>query len=66
MNLVSLLITLLILVAIMGIIWYVIGMIPLPEPMRIVVIILFAVIAIVILLSLIPGVGGIVHIPMGK
>lgn len=53
----GLLIQLLILVVIAGIVWWVIGQIPLPQPLRLVVIVIFAIIAIIVLCSIAGWVG---------
>ena len=51
---VELLITLLVLVAIAGIVWWVLQSVPLPPPLRIAVIVIVAIIAILVLLLLMP------------
>lgn len=53
------LITLIVYLAILAILWWLITGLPLPEPMGIVARVVFAVIAIVLLLSLVGGVGPI-------
>lgn len=51
---VSLLVTLVIICLIMAIAWWVISKVPIPEPFNWVVLVIFALIAIVMLLSLLP------------
>ena len=51
---IELLITLLVLVAIAGVVWWVLQSVPLPEPLRIVVIVIVAIIAILVLLRFVP------------
>ncbi len=57
----ELLITLLVLVAIAGVVWWVLQSVPLPEPLRIVVVVIVAIIAIVLLLRFLPGGGLRLH-----
>ena len=51
----SLLITLLIYLCILAIVWYVINQLPLPPPFRLVAIVIFAIVAIIMLLDLAGG-----------
>lgn len=53
---ISTLISLLILLLILGIVWWVIGQIALPAPIKQAVIVVFAIIVIVVLLGYLPGV----------
>ena len=53
---IELLITLLVLVLIAGLVWWAITQIPLPDPVRWVVIVVFVIVLCIILLRLIPGV----------
>jgi hypothetical protein len=55
---IGLLIDLLVFALIAGIVWWVLQQIPLPPPIRMVVIVVFALIAILVLVSFLPGVGG--------
>lgn len=52
----NLLIALLVICLIAYLVWWAISQIPLPEPIRVVVIVIFAIIMIVVLLKFIPGV----------
>ena len=58
----DLLLTLIILAAIIAIVWYILSRLPLPEPIRIVIEVVIALIAIIVLLQLAPGVGGGMHL----
>lgn len=49
------LISLLIFAIIMGLIWYLLSLLPLPEPFRLIVTVIFVVICILFLLSYLPG-----------
>ena len=51
---VELLVTVIVLVAIAGIVWWLIQNVPLPEPLRIVVMVIVALVAILMLLRLLP------------
>lgn len=53
---ISLLITLLIICLIAAIAWWALSQLPLPDPIRWVVIVIFALILIIVLLRLVPGV----------
>lgn len=55
MNLVSLLITILIIALVFGLIWWVLGQMPIPEPFRMVVNVIIGLIAVILLLSLLFG-----------
>lgn len=54
MPLVSLLLTVLILCLVLGIAWWAVQHVPLPEPFRWIVVVVFAIIAIILLLSVFP------------
>ena len=57
---ISLLIGLLVACLVIGLVWYCIGLIPMPQPIRTVVTIVFAIIVILVLVSYIgPGLGGL-------
>jgi hypothetical protein len=49
------LISLLVLVIIMGLVWWIIGMLPIPEPFKNVVVVIFAVICLIYLISMLAG-----------
>lgn len=53
----GLLVTLIILLAIAGVLWWAITNLGLPEPVRIVAITIVAIVCLIVLLSLLPGVG---------
>ena len=58
----SLLVTMLILVLILAIAYWIVMMIPLPDPVRWVVLAIVGIIAILVLVSLLPG--GTIHVPV--
>lgn len=58
MDLVHLLIWILVLCLIAGLIWYVIGMMPIPQPFKNVVVIVFCIILIIVLLNMMGMLGG--------
>ena len=51
----NLLISLLIVVLVLGLFWWIVSSLPIPEPFRKVAQVIFAIIAILILLSFLPG-----------
>lgn len=53
---IQLLIYLLVIFAILGIAWWALSQIPLPQPFRIIAVVVMALIAIVVLLKILPGV----------
>lgn len=53
----SMLVTLIAVVSILGIVWWALTQIPLPQPLRIAVSVIFAIIAIVMLLQFVTGAG---------
>jgi hypothetical protein len=53
---IGMLITLLVLCLIFGLIWYLIGILPVPQPFKNVILIIMVIIAIIVLLSFVPGV----------
>jgi heme A synthase len=55
MNLISLLVTIIVIALVFGLIWWVLGQMPIPEPFRMVVNALFGLIAVVFLLGLLFG-----------
>lgn len=55
----STLIALLILLAVVGIAWWAIQQMSLPQPFRIIAVVVVAVLAIVVLLNYLPGAGGL-------
>lgn len=55
---IGLLINLLILCLILGLVWWVIGLIPLPDPFGLIVRVVFAVICVIILIDMLLSLGG--------
>ncbi len=51
----ELLITLIIVLAIIGILWWAVNAIPLPTPVRIAAVVIFALVAILVLINFLPG-----------
>lgn len=60
----SLLITLLVVVIVLGLAWWIISMIPLPEPARQIVTVVFVVIAALILIWLLLSIPGVAPHPL--
>lgn len=52
---ISLLITLIIVCLVLYVAWWALNQIPMPQPVKVVVVVIFALIAIVVLLNFIPG-----------
>jgi hypothetical protein len=52
-------VTLIVVLALVGIVWWAVNAIPVPEPVRIVVIAAVAILAIVLLVRLLPGAGAL-------
>ncbi len=61
----SLLITLIVLAAICAVLWWAIGALALPEPVRIVAICIMVILVLVVLCSLLPG-GGLQPFPLRR
>jgi len=55
MNLVNLFITVLVLALVFGLVWWILGQIPIPEPFRMVVNVIIGIIAVLVLLGLVFG-----------
>ncbi len=62
----GILITLIIVLAVIGIAWWAITQLPLPPPIRIVAVVIIAIVAIFLLLSLAPGLGGVGGFHLGR
>ncbi len=57
----SILITLLVYLAVIGILWWAITQIPLPQPFRVIAVVVVAIVSIFLLLSLVQGGGLAIH-----